>query len=305
MDQNNFGKEFLQTQLERFSKTQPFIEEIIEKFEKEYDITIFYASETGSRGLGIDVEESDFDITGFFIPKEEEYYKIIRKYDHMIKIVQYKLELDNKIFDVDLELWDIKDWFKAKVKKNNTGCDFWFESPVVYRNLFPDLVTKIRDYVSPPYLLYWGKAKSGIGYNQKDLKNKGECLNKSLMNVLTSLFQYLHSQIYMNFPHYNILYELEFLKNEKEKILSEKHLTNEQLDIVYKNIDFYSKLFEGKKIQRKATSTSIPDCITEFMHFLESNYNTKKRKFELEILLKEDKAQELFEELLHRTKIIK
>jgi predicted nucleotidyltransferase len=109
-------------QIEIFKIFQPEIEEYLKEIENDYDIKIFFASEQGSRALGTDVEESDIDISGFFIAKEEEdYYKIVKRWEKVIRLMQKKLLIGMKIYEIDIELWDIKEWLHSKVTKNNTG----------------------------------------------------------------------------------------------------------------------------------------------------------------------------------------
>lgn len=289
-------------QIEKFNSYKNEIEKILLKIENEKEINIFYASEIGSRGLGIDVEDSDFDIIGFFIPQNElEYFKIIKKYDRTIKVTQDKKIINDRLYEVDIELYDIKIWLGLKVTKNLTGCDFWFESPLLYRNKYPDIIQEIRKYIIPPSLLYWGKAKSGIGYNEKDIKTKGECLNKSLMNVLSSLFQYLHYQIYLNFPVFNILDEIDFLKEKKQEIINKEAFTEKEFEIIEGCIQVYYKLLDQKKNNgRKSISKEIPNCIYDFKKLLEKNYDTNKRKYEFEKLINEEVAQGWFDSLLKR-----
>lgn len=50
--------------------------EFIRNIEKQYDIKIIYAAETGSRGYGTNVKDSDFDIKGYFICSKEKYLSI-------------------------------------------------------------------------------------------------------------------------------------------------------------------------------------------------------------------------------------
>jgi hypothetical protein len=290
-------QDIVKCQLENFAKYKEYIENLLKKVEDEYNILIFYASESGSRGLGIDVEDSDFDITGFFIPKNElEYFKIIRKYDKFIKITQEKIKVIGEDFDFDLELYDLKYWLNKKVVKNLTSCDFWFESDLIYRNYFPESVAKIRQYINPPFLLYWGKAKSGLTYNQKDISNKGECLNKSLMNVLTSLFQYFHYQIFYTFPKFNILEEIKFLYQHREHILKDG-IIEEDLVILDKAVSIYLDLLEQKKKNRKSTSKEIPKGIVDLISLTENRFETKMKKSQLDFTMTEEIAQNIFDEL--------
>lgn len=306
MELNNYVDKHNQRenkQMENFLTYKSQILEILNNIEKEYQITIFYASETGSRGLGIDVEDLDFDITGFFAPIDElEYFKIIRKYENTISITQDSVKINNKNYEIDIELWDVKEWFRSKVTKNLTGCDYWFESKLVYKDLYPDIVNEIKKYVIPPSLLYWGKAKSGMVYAVKDIKSKGGCYIKTLMNILTSLIQFFHYQVFLTFPIYNILSEIGFLIQEKNDILNKGDFNEEEFNILCDSFKLYLELYEEKKKMRKGMKQNVPDLLNDLIRLLESKYNTHKKKYELQILLKEGVAQDLFDDILKRNK---
>jgi hypothetical protein len=305
MDPNFQNSKREEIQLQKFNEYKSSIEDIFLKLEKEYEITIIYASESGSRGLGIDVEDSDFDITGFFIPQSSvEYYKIIPKFTKTIKITQEKFQIGDETREIDIELLEIKDWLGSKISRNFTGADFWFESKLVYRKIYPDIMQELRKKINPPYLLYYGKANSGIGYNEGSLKKNGHFLNKLLMNVLTSLFQYFHFQLFQTFPLYNILDEIDYLLSQKDFILGSNKLFNEDdYNLFKKCVEVYLKLFEEKKVNRKSTSTSIPKEVYDFFNLLKCKYTTNKKKYELEIIMKEDWAQEIFDEILRRNEV--
>jgi predicted nucleotidyltransferase len=299
VSQENLFSQRTLSQFESFNNYREEVEKVLKKYEELYGVVIFYASEVGSRGLGINVEESDFDIAGFFVPKDEmDYYKIFRKFGNTIRITQEKIKINDKFYDLDLDIWDMKEWLRMKVTKNLTGCDFWFESLLIYRNLYPEIIKDLKKFVSPPFLLYWGKSKSGIGYAEKDLKNKGYCLTKCLMNVLTNLFHYFHYQIFLNFPIYNILDEIDMIRNNKTHIISKGIYDEGEFQLIEKSIELYLNLFEEKKIARKNVKEKIPEAIYDLMKLIESKYNTHKKKYELEILLQEEKAQEIFEGIL-------
>lgn len=292
----------VEEQVKKFGSYKEKIDLILQELEKEYEITIFFAAESGSRGLGIDVEDSDFDVTGFFVGKLKNYYKVIPKFEKTIKIIQRIITLDSKQYELDIELWEAKDWLQSKISKNSGSCDYWFTSPLIYRNLYPKITEKIEKALSPPILLYLGKAKSGIGYNEKDIKNKGNCLSKSLMNVVTSLFQYLHTQLYGNFPNFNILDEIDFIRNSKLK--EEFKFTDDEYKAIGECAESYNLLLEAKTKSRKSTMTDIPQSIYNLMKILESKYCVKGKKGESNLnslLLTEDEAQNIFDLLISKS----
>jgi predicted nucleotidyltransferase len=285
-------------QLEKFLRTKKYILDILENIEKEYDVDMLYCSETGSRALGTDSDSSAYEITGFFITKPENYYKIIKTYNRIIEKKQDILIIDDIKFDLNLELWDIKEWFHLKVTKNLTGCDYWFNSPLIYINKFPDIIEEIKKYLLPPYLLYWGKAKSGINFLEKEIKLGNEILNKEIINIFVALFQYLHTQLYMNYPIYNILDELDFINENKSTILEQKIYNEDEYNVIETTIDKFKEILNEKRKDRMSKRKDMPNDIYIFMKLLESKYNTHKKKYELTNLLKENSAQDLFNNFL-------
>jgi predicted nucleotidyltransferase len=302
----------VEKQLEQFNENKDHILKLLKEIEQEYDISIVFASETGSRAMGNDVEDSDFDVSGFFITKEENYFKLFPKFDKTIKVIQKQIELNNKVYEFDVELCELKDWLYHKVTKNQVAHDYWFTSPLVYIDLFPEITEDLKNYLIPPHLVYLGKAKSGIGYNEKDIKNKSCCVNKLLMNVFTSSFQYLHTQLFHNFPNFNIFDEIAFILDNKNKIIEDNLLSENEFEIITKNAELYSYIFEEKKKNRKSTRENIPEEIYSFLKLLEEKFSNKKKnnkekdktkeKDLFKNLLEVEKAQEIFDYLLSKIK---
>ncbi len=92
------------------------------RLEKEMQIKILYAVESGSRAWGFSSENSDWDVRFIYIHKPEWYLSIIKKKDNYEKI------LPNMI---DLGGWDIRKALKL-FQKSNPPLMEWLRSPVIY-----------------------------------------------------------------------------------------------------------------------------------------------------------------------------
>lgn len=81
-----------------------YVNEQLDSLEKEFNIKIIYAVETGSRGWGFANENSDYDIRFYYIRPIDDYLSIDKKRDvidiHDLGHRKYK-------YDLDLSGWDI------------------------------------------------------------------------------------------------------------------------------------------------------------------------------------------------------
>ena len=108
----------------------------LEKIEKENDVTILYACESGSRAWGFDNIESDYDVR--FIYKRnnlKDYLSLSDKKD----VIE---SMDN---DLDIVGWDIK---KALLLhyKSNPNLREWTISPITYVDFKTDIFRGLPDF---------------------------------------------------------------------------------------------------------------------------------------------------------------
>ncbi|WP_338766775.1 nucleotidyltransferase domain-containing protein [Bernardetia sp. ABR2-2B] len=147
---------------------QIYIEECLEKVEKENNIKILYACESGSRAWGFGSPDSDYDVRFLFIHKKDKYLS-----------VNYPLDSIDKFYDndVDLSAWEIKKALSLLVKSNATPFE-WLQSPIIYRKneeFRNELWELSKQYFSAKTLIfhYLGIAKgmlSKIEDNQISIK---------------------------------------------------------------------------------------------------------------------------------------
>jgi len=112
------------------------------EIEKEHDVQIIYAIESGSRAWGFESVDSDYDVRFIYIHKKDWYLNVFPKRD----VIEYPI-----IDDFDYSGWDIK---KALflLNKSNPVLFEWLRSPIIYMKSEPHYKTikKVSDeYFSP------------------------------------------------------------------------------------------------------------------------------------------------------------
>lgn len=109
----------------------PQYDELIEKttipahlksIEREYNIKILLAVESGSRAWGFESKNSDWDVRFIYIHKPEWYFRIDQQRDVIENIFED---------DVDIVGWELKKALSL-LKKGNVSLLEWFKSPKVY-----------------------------------------------------------------------------------------------------------------------------------------------------------------------------
>ena len=271
------------------------IEKIIEEYEEKYNIHIFYASDTGSRVNGVAVQSSDFDANGFFIPDYKEYLKVISKYQTIISRQGIQFKLGDENFEVDILFWDIKDWLREKIEKNNQGFDYVIFSPLIYRNRHPELIDKIKMNIDPPFYYFWGKLKNNLDLCYKEIKKEG-VQNKKIMNTLIYCANYLYCRIFEKFPDFNIFKLIEKFDSQREYLKT--LLSEEELENLFKCFSFIEDCYEEKKKGRKSIRKDIPEIVMNLNNLLDRKFNGKKEKLTIINKWDAEMAQKLFDDLL-------
>ncbi len=119
----------------------------LKEIEKDYNIKILYAVESGSRGWGFASKDSDYDVRFIYIHPADWYLSIEEKKDYI------EVPINNLL---DINGWDIR---KALLlyKKSNPPLLEWLSSPIVYRD-DNNLAQRMRDllpsYFSPVPSIY-------------------------------------------------------------------------------------------------------------------------------------------------------
>ncbi len=98
------------------------IVETLERIQREQNIYILYAVESGSRAWGFASPDSDYDVRYIYVRRREDY----------LRIDQPKDTIDGPLDDVlDFSGWDIRKTLSL-LKKTNPSLMEWVRSPIVY-----------------------------------------------------------------------------------------------------------------------------------------------------------------------------
>jgi len=117
------------------------------KLERQHDIKILYAVESGSRAWGFASTDSDWDVRYIYIHNLDWYLEIDDKKDSQEKI------LPNEI---DLSGWELKKALRL-FRKSNPPMLEWLRSPIVYLQQFSTadrLRGLTKEYFNPKSCLY-------------------------------------------------------------------------------------------------------------------------------------------------------
>jgi len=99
--------------------------EELKKIEKNNDVKIIYACESGSRAWGFASEDSDFDVRFIYVHSKDWYLTIADKKDVI------EIRFDGVL---DINGWDIRKSLKL-LRKSNSPLLEWLSSPIKYRNV--------------------------------------------------------------------------------------------------------------------------------------------------------------------------
>lgn len=112
----------------------------LEKIEKENDITILYACESGSRAWGLNNSKSDYDIRFIFKRNNLKDYLTLSDRDDVVEVMCGNL---------DIVGWDVK---KALFLHYNSNPNLreWLKSPVIYVDFRQDIFKDLPDFNNAP-----------------------------------------------------------------------------------------------------------------------------------------------------------
>lgn len=104
--------------------------QVLKKIEREYDVKIVYACESGSRAWGFPSEESDYDVRFIYVHSKDWYLSIDQKRD-VLEVPKH----DKLSIQVD-KLLDLNGWELTKAlrlfRKSNPPLLEWLHSDIVY-----------------------------------------------------------------------------------------------------------------------------------------------------------------------------
>jgi uncharacterized protein len=159
---------------------------VLAQIEKEYDVKILYACESGSRAWGFPSKDSDHDIRFIFIHKMEWYLSIDQRRD-VLEVPKH----DKLSIPVD-KLLDLNGWELTKAlrlfRKSNPPLLEWLHSNIVYYQA-SDAINKMKEMESQIFspisgIHHYLKMAKG---NYRDYLNPEQVKIKRYFNIFRPL----------------------------------------------------------------------------------------------------------------------
>ena len=105
-----------------------YVNKELDNLEKEFNIKILYAVESGSRGWGFSNEDSDYDVRFYYVRPLDDYLSIVDRRD----VIDDK-DLGDRDYNYDLDFsgWDISKALFLHYK-SNPNLREWLLSDYIY-----------------------------------------------------------------------------------------------------------------------------------------------------------------------------
>jgi len=149
---------------ERIISTHPvtvaahaLISEQLAQIERQQQVSILFACESGSRGWGFASPDSDYDVRFIYVPRLPWYLQIQPGRD----VIELPINAE-----LDISGWELRKALGLLGESNPTLCE-WLDSPIVYQQIQPwtqRLHALVRQYFSPrrAYYHYVSMAKKNL-----------------------------------------------------------------------------------------------------------------------------------------------
>lgn len=109
--------------------TEPRIQAALEQIERDDDVKVLYACESGSRAWGFPSATSDYDARFVYVQRPEHYLSI--DLEERRDVIELPL-----VDDLDVNGWDLRKALNL-LRKSNPPLMEWLDSPIVYREVGP------------------------------------------------------------------------------------------------------------------------------------------------------------------------
>jgi uncharacterized protein len=159
---------------------------VLKQIEKEYDVVILYACESGSRSWGFPSNDSDYDVRFIYVHKKEWYLSIDQRRD-VLEVPKH----DKISIQVD-KLLDLNGWELTKAlrlfRKSNPPLLEWLHSNIVYYQASSAInkMKAVESQIFSPISGIHHYLKMAKG-NYRDYKNRKEVKIKRYFNIFRPL----------------------------------------------------------------------------------------------------------------------
>jgi uncharacterized protein len=159
---------------------------VLKQIEKDYEISILYACESGSRAWGFPSNDSDYDVRFIYVHKKEWYLSIDQRRD-VLEVPKH----DKLSIHVD-KLLDLNGWELTKAlrlfRKSNPPLLEWLHSSIVYYQTSTAIkrMNELESQVFSPVSGIHHYLKMAKG-NYRDYLNREEVKIKRYFNIFRPL----------------------------------------------------------------------------------------------------------------------
>ncbi len=152
--------------------TKELIEQYLTEIERDNDVRILFAAETGSRAWGFNSQDSDWDARFIYVHKPEWYLTVRPGRD----VIEVKTE-----DGLDAAGWDIRKALFLFSKINLTMIE-WFNSPIIYRDndFFHGAIDSLLPYFFNKFLGLYHYYHVAINHDKRYLEKRGVELKRYL-----------------------------------------------------------------------------------------------------------------------------
>lgn len=172
---------------------------VLEQIEKDYDVKILYACESGSRAWGFPSKESDYDIRFIYVHRREWYLSIDQRRD-VLEVPKH----DKLSIQVD-KLLDLNGWELTKAlrlfRKSNPPLLEWLHSNIIYYQAYSAInkMKEIESQILSPLSGIHHYLKMAKG-NYRDYLNREEVKIKRYFNIFRPLLAAKWIEKHNEFP---------------------------------------------------------------------------------------------------------
>ncbi|MDR2081784.1 MAG: nucleotidyltransferase domain-containing protein [Campylobacteraceae bacterium] len=232
------------------NKTFKTVKQKLRAIEKEHNVNILYAVESGSRAWGFESTDSDYDVRFIYVHNKNWYLNILPKID----VIEYPI-----IDEFDYSGWDLrKALFLAN--KSNPVLFEWLKSPIVYYkdNYFYNIMEQIsKEYFSPISSVYHYLHMANGNYRKYLQTEKVKI--KKYFYVLRPIMACMWIEKYMETP------PMEF-----EKLLTQV----ENKELLDKIIELLNKKRSGIELGMEPKIKIINNFIEDKLNYFEKSVST-------------------------------
>ena len=239
----------------------------LQEIEKEHNIKILLAVESGSRAWGFESKDSDWDVRFIYVHRPDWYFKIDEQRD-----VIEKMTKDG----ADIVGWELRKALTL-LKKSNTSMLEWFNSPKVYKidREFAERIHKVeKDYFNPVRAIYHYNRvynKHNERYLQQD-----DCNMKRFLYYLRGVLACKWIEQYLSLPPVRFMQLVEATVDDasiREAIQTlveiKKSGVEHDMTIVNKNLvtyahnlaNYYNETIDAFRPQQDKVSSDALDSI--------------------------------------------